>query len=205
MTAAAAGHASASGPLAVGESRRRHAGWAIALRGIVAVIFGLIALRSPGVAAGAFVIIFAMFAFADAILEFVAASEFGRMGLRWGWSVFAAIVSIAAGVLALAYPHVTFVVLILLVGARAIVMGILEMGAAFTWRELDSRWLLGVSGALSIVLGILLLVSPTRAGLALLWMIGVYAIVFGVMLLVLGVRVAASGGHGTTSGHTAAT
>jgi len=204
MTAAAAGHADAPAPLAVGEARRRRAGWAMALRGVVAVIFGLIALRFPSVAAGAFVIIFAVFAFADAILEFVAASAFGRMGLRWGWYVFAALVSIAAGVLALAYPRVTFVLLILLIGARAIVMGILEVGAAFAWRELDSRWLLGLTGALSIVLGILLLASPTQAGLVLLWTIGVYAIVFGLMSLVLGVRVAASG-HGTTSGHTAAT
>ena len=205
MTAATADHEDAPGALAVVESRRRHAGWAMALRGIIAVIFGLIALRYPSAAAGAFVIIFAVFAFADAILEFVAASALGRMGLRWGWYVFAALASIAAGILALTYPRMTFVVLVLLVGARAIVMGILEMGAAFSWRELDSRWLLGLTGALSIVLGILLFASPTRGGLALIWTIGVYAIVFGVMLFVLGVRVATSGGHGATSGHAALT
>jgi len=63
----------------------------------------------------------------------------------------------------------------------------------------------GLSGVLSIVLGILLFMSPAQGGLALLWTIGVYAIVFGVMLLVLGVRMATSGGHGTTSGHAAVT
>jgi uncharacterized membrane protein HdeD (DUF308 family) len=205
MMATPAVHEDAPGPSVVIESHHRQAGWAMALRGIVAVIFGLIALRYPSAAAGAFVIIFAVFAFADAILDFVAASAFGRMGLRWGWYVFAAIVSIAAGILALAYPRVTFVVLVLLVGARAIVMGILEIGAAFSWRELDSRWLLGLTGALSIVLGILLLASPTQGGLALMWAIGVYAIVSGVMLVVSGVRVASSGGHGTTSAHAAVT
>jgi uncharacterized membrane protein HdeD (DUF308 family) len=178
---------SATGPFNVLESQRQRAAWAVALRGIVAVIFGLIALRYPGAAAGAFVIIFSVFAFADAILEFMVASMFGRMGLRWGWYAVAALVSIAAGVLAIVYPSITFLVLVLLVGARALVMGILEMGAAFSWRELDGRWLLGLTGALSTVLGILLLASPSTGALALLWTIGVYAIVFGVMSLGLGV------------------
>jgi uncharacterized membrane protein HdeD (DUF308 family) len=174
------------------ESRRRHAGWALALRGIVAVIFGLIALRYPSAAAGAFVIIFAVFAFADAILEIFAANAFGRMGYRWGWYVLGAIVSIAAGILALVYPRATFLVLVLLIGARAIVTGVFEMAAAISWRELDSRWLLGLAGAVSVVLGILLFASPSVGGLALLWTVGVYAIVFGIMFVVLGVRVGTS-------------
>src|SRR5262249_14925011 len=99
----------------------------------------------------------------------------------------------------------TLFVLVLVVGARPIVGCLLEMGVAFTWRELESRWLLGRTGALSIVLGILLFAGPAQGGLALLWTIGVYAIVFGLMLLVFGVRVATSGGHGTTNGHAAAT
>jgi uncharacterized membrane protein HdeD (DUF308 family) len=199
MTATTPRPEDAPDPVAALESRRRRAGWAMAVRGIIAVIFGLIAVRYPGSAAGAFVIIFAVFAFADAILEFVTASAMGRLGLRWGWYVVGALASIAAGILAIAYPRATFLVLVLLVGARAIAIGIVEMAAAFSWRELDGRWLLGLTGALSIILGILLFVSPAQGGLALLWTIGVYAIVFGVMLFVLGVRVVGSGHHGSTS------
>jgi uncharacterized membrane protein HdeD (DUF308 family) len=176
----------------------------MALRGILAVIFGLIALRHPGAAASAFVIIFAVFAFADAILELVTATAFGGLGLRWGWYAAGAVVSVAAGILAIAYPRATFLVLVLLIGARAIALGIVEMGAALSWRELDGRWLLGLTGALSIVLGILLFASPAQGGLVLLWTIGVYAIVFGAMLFVLGVRVVTAGGHGTPHGHAAA-
>src|SRR5262245_57542552 len=125
MTAVETGRPVAQSPLELLESRRRHAGWAIVLRGVAAVIFGMIALRYPNAAAGAFVIIFAVFAFADGILDFVIANTLGRVGMRWGWWVFGAIASIAAGVVAIAYPGPTFLALVLLVGARAIVMGCL--------------------------------------------------------------------------------
>ena len=186
------------------ESRSRQAGWAMALRGVVAVIFGLIALRYPSAAAGAFVIIFAVFAFADAILEFVVARTAGRIGARWGWYVVGGIVSLVAGVVALVYPTATFFALVLLVGARALATGIVEIGAALTWRELDSKWLLGLTGALSIVLAVLLFASPVRGGVALLWTIGVYAIVLGVMMLGAGVTTATRHRHRASSEHAAA-
>src|SRR5678815_1233865 len=90
------------GALAALESNRRHTGWAMSLRGLVAVIFGIIALRNPNAAAGVFVVAFAVFAFADGILDFFIASGLGHAGKRWGWYVFGGIVSIAAGVVALA-------------------------------------------------------------------------------------------------------
>src|SRR5690349_5985244 len=127
MTATTSRSGAALDPVADLESRRRRAGWAMALRGIIAVIFGLIALRYPGAAMGAFLIIFAVFAFADAILEFATATALGRLGLRWGLYVVGALASTAAGVLAIAYPRMTFLVLVLLVGARAIAVGIVEM------------------------------------------------------------------------------
>ncbi len=170
------------------ESTARQAGWAVALRGILAVIFGVIALRSPGVAASAFVIVFAIYAFADGILDFFLAAQLGRAGQRWGWYLFEGIATIAVGVIALAAPAVTLVALVLLVGIRAIAVGIFELVGAFSWEGLESRWLVGITGVLSIVFGTLLLASPAAGGLALVWMIGAYAIVFGTMLFALGVR-----------------
>jgi uncharacterized membrane protein HdeD (DUF308 family) len=189
MSAATAGQPGASDARSLVESKRKQAGWAMALRGIVAVIFGIIALRYPSTAAGAFVIIFAVFAFADAILEFWVAGTLGRMGQRWGWYVFGALVSIAAGVIALAYPRATFFAIVILVAARAIVTGFMELGAAISWRTLDSRWLLGLTGVLSIIFGILLFASPSAGAIALLWTIGVYAIAFGILLVGLGVGI----------------
>jgi uncharacterized membrane protein HdeD (DUF308 family) len=199
MTAAPAGYGE---EVAQAEGRRHRAGWALALRGLVALIFGIIAVRYPSAAAGSFVIIFAVFAFADAILELITANAVGKMGMRWGWYVVAAIVSAAAGVIALLYPRITFVALVLLIGARAIVTGVLEAAAAISWRGIDGRFLLGATGVLSIVLGILLFASPASGGLALLWTIGVYAVVLGVMLIGLGIWV---GTRGRTHHHAPAT
>lgn len=183
------------------EEQHHNAGWAMVLRGIAAVIFGIIAVSDPRIAAGAFVIVFAVFMFADAILELFAASAFRRIGMHWGSYLFAALVSIAAGIVALAYPRLTFVALVFLIGARAILTGGLELGAAMAWRELESRGLLALAGVLSIVLGILLFVSPSLGGLTLIWTIGVYAIVFGVMMFITGARITSHGpsGHATAA------
>lgn len=170
------------------ESTVRRSGWAMALRGVLAVIFGIIALRSPDIAAGAFVVVFAIYAIADGILDFVIAERLGRAGGRWGWYLLEGIASIALGIIALAYPRVTLLAAVLLIGLRAIVVGVFELVATFSWEGIDSRWLLGLTGVLSIILGILLLASPAAGGVALLWTIGIYAIVFGVMLFALGLR-----------------
>jgi len=177
------------------ESTIRRAGWAMALRGVIAVIFGVIALRSPNIAAAAFVVVFAIYAFADGILNFFLASLFGRAGQRWGWYLFAGIAAVALGVIALAYPGVTLLALVLLIGIYAIAQGVLELVAAFSWEELDSRWLLGLTGVLAVIMGILLLSSPGAGGLALLWTIGVFAIVYGVALFALGVRILSAERH----------
>jgi uncharacterized membrane protein HdeD (DUF308 family) len=170
------------------EASARKAGWAVALRGILAVVFGIIALRSPNLVAGAFVIVFAIYAFADGVLDFAIAAEMGRAGRPSGWHVFEGLASVALGVIALLYPGVTLVTVILLIGLRAIILGILEVVAAFSWEGAESRWLLGITGVLSIMLGILLLGSPIAGGAIILWTIGVYAIVFGVMLFAVGLR-----------------
>jgi uncharacterized membrane protein HdeD (DUF308 family) len=170
------------------ESNTRQAGWAIALRGVVAMILGVIAIRNPHIAAGAFVIFFSIYVFADGILDFVLASRLGRAGQRWGWYLFEGIVNIALGIVALAYPALTLFALVFLVGLRAIIVGTFELISAFSWDGLESRWLLGLTGVLSILLGVLLMTSPTTGGLALLWTLGVYAVVFGVMLFAIGLR-----------------
>jgi uncharacterized membrane protein HdeD (DUF308 family) len=171
-----------------GRHSRHSEGWPVALRGILAVIFGVIAIRSPNLIAGAFVIVFAIYAFADGILDFVIAGQLGRAGQRWGWHVFEGLASIVLGIIAIAYPGLALVTVMLLIGLRAIVMGVFELAAAFSSEGADSRWMLGLTGVLSMMFGILLLGSPIAGGMVLLWTVGVYAIVFGVMLFALGLR-----------------
>jgi len=171
------------------ESKMRQAGWALTVRGILAVVFGILALRSPGTTVAALVVIFAIYAFADGVLDFVLAARLGRAGESWGWYLFEGIVSVVLGFVALAYPGVTLMAIILLIGLRAILLGVIELVGAFAWKGFESRWLLGIAGALSLMLGIMLLASPVAGGYALLWTIGVYALVVGVMLFALGLRV----------------
>ena len=181
----------------IGRSVRQVA-WGMGLRGILAILFGIIALRSPNAAAGAFVIVFAIYAIADGLLDFVLAGTLGRAGQRWGWYVFEGIATIALGIVALAYPGVTLLALVFIIAFRAIVLGVFELSAAFSWKTFDSRWLLGLTGALSIILGFLLFASPSAGGLALLWTVAVYAIVFGIMLIALGIRVGRVEEHATS-------
>jgi uncharacterized membrane protein HdeD (DUF308 family) len=176
------------------------------LRGVIAVIFGVIVVRSPNLAASALVIVFAIYAFVDATLDFFMAARRGRAGLRWGWYLFEGIASVALGVLALAFPGMTFFLAVLLIGIRALVLGILELAAAFSGKGvLEPRWLIGLAGALSILFGILLLARPAAGALALLWMVGAYALVFGVVLFALGLRMLWTGHEETHAQRPAAT
>lgn len=175
-------------PLDSMETMTRHLGGMTIVRGLLAVIFGTIAIRRPDIAAGAFVIVFAVYALADGVLDFVLAARFGRAGLSWGWYALEGVASVGLGIVALAYPALTLMLLVVLVAVRALMLGVFEIGAAIIGEELDSRWLLGLTGALSIGLGILLLASPATGGLALIWTIGVYAVVFGIAVCALGFR-----------------
>lgn len=160
------------------------------MRGVLAVVFGVIVMRSPNLAARGFVIVFAVYAFIDGATDFFVAVRRGRAGLRWGWYVFEAIVSIVLGVLALALPHITILVAVLLIAIRALAVGILELAAAFSGRGIvEPRWLIGIGGAVSVLFGILLLARPAAGALVLLWMVGAYALVFGVVLVAVGLSI----------------
>lgn len=171
------------------ESQDHPSGWAVILRGVLAVVFGVIVMSSPGLAATAFVIVFAVYAFMDAGMDFFLAVRRGRAGLRWGWYLFEGLANVALGVLALALPGMTIVLAVLLIGIRALVLGTLGVAAAFAVKGLvEPRWLIGLAGAVSILFGILLLARPAAGALVLLWMVGAYALVFGVMLFALGLH-----------------
>lgn len=171
------------------EPMTHHAGWGALLRGILAVAFGIIALKSPGIAASAFVIVFAVWAFMDGVVDFYVAARLGRAGQRWGWYVFEGLVTVALGVIALAVPGITFIMLVFYVALRAILLGVIELAAAFTGAAHEARWLLGLGGVLSLLMGILLLANPIAGGVALIWVIGVYALVIGIALFARGLHV----------------
>src|ERR1700676_4439961 len=151
--------------------------WIMALRGLLAVIFGLIALLAPGIALLAFIYVFAAYALLDGIITvYTAIQERGSMS-RWGWILFEGLLGILAGIVAFVYPGLTAVVLLYIVAIWAVVTGIMEIAAAFLIRGFAAReWALGIAGVISILFGIFLFVFPGAGLLSILWLVGIYGI-----------------------------
>jgi hypothetical protein len=170
------------------QPKARSSGWAIVLRGILACIFGILILANPRGGVAMLIVMFAVYAAVDGVAALATAVDHGRAGLRWGWWLFEGIVSLAVAALALARPGITLLALVLLIAFRAILLGLIELGGALGGKGLDHRWLLGVTGVVSILFGILMLANPIAGTMAVVWVIGVYAVVFGVMLVIVGVR-----------------
>jgi uncharacterized membrane protein HdeD (DUF308 family) len=159
--------------------------WLLALRGVFAIIFGLIALFFPGIALRAFIIVFGVYAIIDGIAAVVIAIQERGSLSRWGWVLFEGIISILAGIVAFVYPGITALALLFVVAIYAILTGILEIVAAFVIRGFAAReWALGIAGVLSIIFGIILFIRPGAGLLTILWLVGIYAIIFGILFIV---------------------
>jgi len=165
----------------------RNWGW-IALRGAVAILFGLIAFFEPQSAFAALVLLFGAYAFVDGVFALVALFR-GAGKDRFWVLVLEAVVGIGIGVLTIARPAATALALLYYVGIWAILTGVFELIAAIRLRkEISGEFWLVLAGVLSIAFGVLLFVATDSAALALTIWIGAYAIVFGVMLLLLAFR-----------------
>lgn len=164
--------------------------WALAIRGIVAVIFGILALVWPGITLTALMLFFGAYVLVDGIFAILSALFHHAGNERWWLLLLEGIVGIIVGVLTFIYPGLTAFVLLFFIAAWAVLTGILELLAAVRLRnEIENEWLLALSGIASLVFGILIAVAPGAGALAVVWLIGVYAIVFGILLLAFAIRV----------------
>jgi uncharacterized membrane protein HdeD (DUF308 family) len=162
--------------------------WAIALRGVAAVVFGVLALLLPGTTLAALVLLFGAYAIVEGVFSLIAAVRGRTDEPRWLLAL-QAIVSIAAGLVTFLWPGLTALVLLYVIAAWALVIGVLQIVAAV---RLHSRirgegWLV-LSGILSVIFGVLMMWAPGAGALALVLWIGSYAIVFGALLIVLAFR-----------------
>jgi uncharacterized membrane protein HdeD (DUF308 family) len=158
------------------------------LRGLVAIVIGIVSVAWPDVTIGAVVLLFAVYAFAAAITDAMRAFSSGRAGPTVGYLVLAAL-SVAAGVVALVWPGITALVLVLWVGTWAVVTGALEV--ALTFRQgaaAGERALWILSGLLSIALGVVLFVRPDIGAVSLASVFGLFSIVYGVSAVVLSLQ-----------------
>lgn len=159
--------------------------WTLALRGVLAILFGLVLLFAPGLALITFVLFFAAYALADGILTAIAALT-QRTQKNWWVHLLEGIVSVIAGIIAFVYPGITLLVLLTIFAIWAILTGVFEIWAAVELRkEIENEWLLGLSGGASILFGLLLLIRPGTTLLAVSIFLSFYLIAFGVLLIVL--------------------
>ena len=163
--------------------------WTVALRGAIAIIFGLAALFWPDITLTALIFIFAAFVLVSGVLLAIAAFRDGLTHTHGWLMLLEGAIGIAIGIMAFVWPGITALVLLYIIAAWAIVTGVLEIIAAIQIRkEIQNEWLLAIAGIASVLFGILLLIWPIAGALAILWIIAAYAIIFGILLLILAFR-----------------
>lgn len=163
--------------------------WSVALRGLFAVIFGILALIWPGISIAALVILFGAYALADGVFAIVAAV---RQRDLWWPLLLEGFAGIAAGLITFFYPGLTAIALLYLIAAWAVVTGIFEIIAAVRLRRvIRGEALLILSGIASIAFGVLVMIWPGAGALAVITIIAAYALIFGVLLIGLGFRLRA--------------
>ena len=163
--------------------------WALLLRGIAAIVFGVLTFMWPQISLTVLVFLFGAYALVDGIFAIVAGIKSHSENKRWWVLLVEGIFSLIAGGLAFVVPDITALVLLVLIASWAIVTGAFEIVAAIQLRKyIKGEWLLALGGVASMLFGVALLINPAVGALTVVWLIGAYAIVFGVLLLALSIK-----------------
>jgi uncharacterized membrane protein HdeD (DUF308 family) len=167
----------------------------VALRAVIALLFGIVTLVWPELTLWALVALFGAFALVDGVFALVAAFTDDRSGARVGfratrrWMIVEGILGILVGIVTFIWPDVTALALLYLIAAWALVTGSLKVAAGISLREeIEGEWVLVLSGALSIALAIFLVITPGTGALVITWAIGWFAVIVGALLLALALR-----------------
>ena len=159
--------------------------WLFTLRGVLGIIFGLIALIFPGATILSLVIFFSAYMLVDGIFGIISAVRaIRRKEDRWGLLIFEGLLNIAVGIAAFLWPGLTVVAFVWLIAAWAIVSGGLMTAAGFRLNMEHGRWWMVLGGLLSLAYGVLLIITPLIGAIVLTWWLGAYALVFGVALVI---------------------
>ena len=176
----------------------------IVLRGVFALLFGIFAFIWPGITLAALVLVWGAYAIADGVMALIAACTMHEEGKPMASLIIVGILGIAAGVVTFLWPGMTALVLLLFIASWAVLMGIFEIAAAIRLRKhIENEWLLALSGLVSIIFGVLLFLQPGAGALAVIWLIGSFAIFFGILLIALGIRLKGLAGRVATGGRPA--
>ena len=164
--------------------------WALALRGCLSILVGVLALTKPGATLAALVLLIGAWMFVDGVFAIMAALRGMRRGDRWGWMLVSGILGIVAGIIVFRTPATGALVLLWLVAFWAITHGITEIAAGIKLRKIiEKEWLLILAGALSLALGIYVLLRPGVGLLLVVTWFGVYALFAGILMLMLSLKI----------------
>ena len=170
------------------QTLKRH-WWVPVLRGVAAIIFGMMAFVYPGLTVAVLVLLFGAWVLVDGIFRVIGAIGHRSSDSDWGWQLVIGILGIIIGFLTFHAPGITALALVIYVAAWALMIGVSEIVVAIKLRqEIKGEWFLILMGILSILFAIMLLWNPLPGALALVWLIASYAIVFGVLGIVFGFR-----------------
>lgn len=163
--------------------------WLVVLRGVLAILFGIAALVWPTTTVLALVLLFGAYVLIDGIFAAVASLQGRDQYRNWWVLLLEGITGIIIGILTFVWPGITTLVLIYLIAAWALITGIFEIAAAIALRkELSGEWMLGLSGLISIALGVIIFLRPGAGVRGIIWVIGIFAILFGILVTMLGFR-----------------
>src|ERR1700746_2228368 len=170
------------------ETLKRH-WWVPVLRGVAALVFGVMAFVYPGLTVAVLVLLFGAWVLVDGVFRVVGAIGHRPSDADWGWQLVIGILGIIIGFLTFHAPQITALALIIYIAAWALMIGATEIALAIKLRrEIKGEWFLILMGLVSIVFAVMLLWNPLPGALALVWLIGSYAIVFGILGIIFGFR-----------------
>jgi uncharacterized membrane protein HdeD (DUF308 family) len=167
----------------------KHHWWVPVIRGIAAIVFGILAFVYPGLTIATLVLFFGAWVLIDGIFRVVGAIGHRASDSDWGWHIVIGIVGIIVGLLTFHAPQITALALIIYIAAWALMIGATEIAFAIKLRrEVKGEWLLILMGLASIIFAILLLWNPVAGAAAVIWLIAWYAIVLGILAIFFGFR-----------------
>jgi uncharacterized membrane protein HdeD (DUF308 family) len=174
--------------------------WVLALRGVFAVLFGVLTILLPGLALSSLVLLFGAYAIVDGIGAVITGFRTRNVNDQWWLTLLEGVAGVAIGVLTFLWPGITAISLLFIIAFWAIATGVFEIATAIRLRrEIENELWLSMTGLLSIIFGIVILLFPGAGALALVAIIGAYAIGFGILMLMLAFRLKGYHDHGTAS------
>jgi uncharacterized membrane protein HdeD (DUF308 family) len=163
--------------------------WVLALRGVLAILFAIIAFALPFVAATAILLVFAAYAFIDGIFALVAGVRAARQHGRSAPLLIEGVLNVLIGVFFFLWPGAALLAFVWLIAIWAVVTGVLLIAAGVALIRHSGEWLLILGGIISVLLGIVLFFAPGAGIVAISWWLGVYALLFGIALLIAAFRI----------------